>query len=133
MGQNLDLDQLEAQARSMEAYREKTLEGLGLTKSNLADAWARGSKVEIKDDASPYLVNVCDDPLLSGCLTYSLPVKQHVTIGRSKNCMINLDGVGIQNRMCSIAHHDASPSAVPERTSLESRRTLRQPLEAFSR
>merc|ERR1719329_1003812 len=88
MGQNLDLDQLEAQAQSMEASREKTLESLGLTKSNLADAWARGEKVEVKDDASPYLVNVCDDPLLSGCLTYSLPVGQLVTIGRSPMCMI---------------------------------------------
>ena len=45
----------------------------------MRDAWARGESVVVgKRDADPYLVNVCDDPLLSGCLTHALKKGEEV-------------------------------------------------------
>eukprot|EP00913_Durusdinium_trenchii_P017255 g16225.t1 len=44
----------------------------------------------------PCLVNICDDPLLSGCLRYSLPANHLVHIGSSSSCQIHVDGLGIQ-------------------------------------
>jgi len=49
----------------------------------------------------PYLVNICDDPLLSGCLVYGLPLGETIRIGSDPNCAVCVDGLGIYPEMCS--------------------------------
>ena len=66
----------------------------------------RGETVSVRNDADPYLVNVCDDPLLSGCLMYALPRGRVVRMGSSATCAIRIDGLGIQPETCSIVCHD---------------------------
>eukprot|EP00439_Symbiodinium_sp_Y106_P006544 s1206_g1.t1 len=51
----------------------------------------------------PCLINVCDDPLLSGCLRYMLPANQPVSIGSSTSCQVRLDGLGIREAMCQVS------------------------------
>ena len=70
------------QSKAFETERGEMLNRLGLTTANIASAWMRGEMrgetVQVRGDADPYLVNICDDPLLSGCLTYTLPPREEV-------------------------------------------------------
>uniref|UniRef100_A0A7S1ARQ8 Kinesin motor domain-containing protein n=1 Tax=Noctiluca scintillans TaxID=2966 RepID=A0A7S1ARQ8_NOCSC len=98
-------DQL-AQSLIFERDRHQTLQRLGLSSSNLASAWKRGQVLHVRTDADPYLVNVCDDPLLSGCLAYTLPRDEVVRVGSDASCAIQIDGAGITPHTCSLRSVD---------------------------
>lgn len=51
---------------------------------------------------SPYVVNISDDPLVSGSLMYILPEGATTTIGSDPKCKIVLDGPGMWPYMCSV-------------------------------
>lgn len=102
-------EELRARSRVLDDERAKALDSLGLTNSTLASAWKTGDTVTSKlaTNANPYLVNVCDDPLLSGCLTYSLPPQVPVTVGSDESAAIQIDGLGVQRHMCTLIAIDA--------------------------
>ena len=47
----------------------------------IGQAAMRGEHITPRGESNPYLANVCDDPLLSGCLVYALPPGEDVTVG----------------------------------------------------
>merc|ERR1712136_551537 len=98
--QSLEEDEAERAERSM------TLRDLGLAAKDLSSAWKRGSTLKVRFDADPYLVNICDDPLLSGCLTYLLPENDPVSVGSDPSCTIQVEGLGIRSNMCEILNKD---------------------------
>lgn len=67
---------------------------------------------------TPYLVNMSNDPLLSGNLMYFLPENEKTSFGCDPGCTIALKGVGIWPFMCEIEninHQDLRVSTtVPE-------------------
>ena len=71
----------------------------------MQSAWQTGQTVS-KEGMDPYLVNVCNDPLLSGCLVYPLPLRKEVLMGSEETCDIVIQGLGIEQRMCVITNHD---------------------------
>jgi len=83
-----------------------TLRDLGLAAKDLSSAWKRGSTLKVRLDADPYLVNICDDPLLSGCVTYVLPEDEPVKVGSDPSCTIQVEGLRIRSEMCEILNHD---------------------------
>lgn len=98
-----------AQAVQFDSAREMTLERLGLSNRSIAEAWRRGNGSVaslMHTDADPYLVNVCDDPLLSGCLTYVLPQGEVVSVGSHPSCKIQIEGLGVQPEMCHLVNED---------------------------
>jgi len=86
--------------------QKATLNELGLAANDLSSAWKRGSTLKVRFDADPYLVNICDDPLLSGCLTYLLPENDPVSVGSDPSCTIQVEGLGIRSDMCEILNKD---------------------------
>eukprot|EP00746_Dinoflagellata_sp_MGD_P065243 gnl/MRDRNA2_/MRDRNA2_27189_c0_seq1.p1 gnl/MRDRNA2_/MRDRNA2_27189_c0~~gnl/MRDRNA2_/MRDRNA2_27189_c0_seq1.p1 ORF type:complete len:971 (+),score=242.68 gnl/MRDRNA2_/MRDRNA2_27189_c0_seq1:422-2914(+) len=87
--------------------RDAVLHNLGLSMGDLQDAWARGeTRAAVRDDAHPYITNVCDDPLLSGCVTYTLPQGDEVSAGSDDSCHIKLGGLGMQPVMCRLSNHN---------------------------
>lgn len=82
------------------ARRVRFLESLGVAKS--------GSNPGAGVIETPYLVSICDDPLLSGRLTYELPVGVEVLVGSSEACKIRIDGLGIQDTMCKLVFLEGS-------------------------
>jgi len=54
----------------------------------------------------PCLVNVGGDPLLNGCLMYSLLKGQTVRVGSDPGATICIDGLGVQRQMCQIVNGD---------------------------
>lgn len=96
------------ESRTMEGNRQQCLERLGLNVQNLESAWRMGKSMTglMRGDADPYLINVCDDPLLSGCLVYPIPPKEVVTVGSDPDCHIHIDGLGVQPEMCHITSGD---------------------------
>merc|ERR1719171_2116990 len=97
---------MRSESSRSEAHRLKTLDKLGLSSTNLRDAWSQGRRLPYSEEANPYLVSVCDDPLLSGCLTYILPPGEEVSVGSSPECSICISGPGIQAVMCSLISLD---------------------------
>eukprot|EP00927_Polykrikos_kofoidii_P053538 TRINITY_DN48148_c0_g1_i1.p1 TRINITY_DN48148_c0_g1~~TRINITY_DN48148_c0_g1_i1.p1 ORF type:complete len:1831 (+),score=248.79 TRINITY_DN48148_c0_g1_i1:42-5534(+) len=90
-----------------ERGRAEVLEGLGIAVEHLQQAWSQGEMLgRVSGDVDPYLVNVCSDPLLSGCLTYTLHEGEEVYIGSGDHCRIRIDGLGIQPVMCRLVSCD---------------------------
>ena len=83
-----------AQSMAFERERAGALEQLGLTMNDMASAWRSGEAVCVRKDADPYLVNVCDDPLLSGVLTYTLELDSEMAVGSDSSCDVQIDGSG---------------------------------------
>jgi len=85
--------------------RAKVLQSLGLATEKYvwgAGGSTNGSEDEQTSDGDPYLVNVCDDALLSGRLRYVLPEGEEIGVGSSESCSIRLEGLGIQPVMCTL-------------------------------
>eukprot|EP00435_Cladocopium_sp_Y103_P002392 s1123_g1.t1 len=113
-------EELLARSKELETERHHVLSCLGLlgpgglsraasARSVTAKSTARGTQTSrklssggLRDDEEPCLVNICDDPLLSGCLRYSLPANRLVHIGSSTSCQVHVDGLGIKPEMCSV-------------------------------
>jgi len=88
-----------AEAKKREQEREKALEGMGLS----FDAGANNVKM---DSNVPMLVNISEDPSLSGCLVYFLPPEDETLLGQDESCKIILQGLGIKKFMCAIHNQD---------------------------
>uniref|UniRef100_A0A7S1F2Y7 Kinesin motor domain-containing protein n=1 Tax=Noctiluca scintillans TaxID=2966 RepID=A0A7S1F2Y7_NOCSC len=99
-------EELQAQAAASADQRQQVLLNLGLNSSRLTTAVALGETVSVRGDADPYLVNICDDPLLSGCLVYTIPRGKVIRMGSSPSCAIFIDGLGIQPETCSLVCND---------------------------
>lgn len=99
-------EELELQTKAFDSDRNHTLNSLGISSVHLAAAWSRGQRLCVKSDADPYLVNVCSDPLLSGCLTYTLPPGEAIVVGSDPSATIKIDGAGVQEQMCRIINRD---------------------------
>jgi len=99
-------EELKAQSQAFESRRNQVLENLGLSKAQLASLVSRGEVPKMREDADPYLVNVCEDPLLSGCLMYPLPRGRTVGVGSDPACAIHVEGLGIQPEMCCFENLD---------------------------
>lgn len=100
-----------AKSAAADHEREVALVRLGMLPEEVRRAWCtggeyNGEQLEFQSDADPHLVNVCDDPLLSGCLTYALPKDTVVWVGSGANCKINIDGLGIEPVMCNLVCTD---------------------------
>lgn len=93
---------VEAQSSALEIKRRDMLMRLGVSTDAVAEAWKSGRSLVLRPDADPYLVNVCEDPLLSGCLTYTLSAKQRVQVGSDPACFIHINGLGIQSVSCTL-------------------------------
>ncbi|CAJ1405896.1 unnamed protein product [Effrenium voratum] len=115
-------EEQEARSRELEFERRQLLTSLGLAPG----AGAKGKPVSARGvqtsrgrfsggsasmsreslsrshEEEPCIVNICDDPLLSGCLRYSLPGNHPVYIGSSASCQIHVEGLGITPEMCSL-------------------------------
>eukprot|EP00443_Scrippsiella_acuminata_P070136 CAMPEP_0115400746 /NCGR_PEP_ID=MMETSP0271-20121206/15518_1 /TAXON_ID=71861 /ORGANISM="Scrippsiella trochoidea, Strain CCMP3099" /LENGTH=739 /DNA_ID=CAMNT_0002824613 /DNA_START=5 /DNA_END=2221 /DNA_ORIENTATION=- len=99
-------EELQAQSQAFECRRNQVLENLGLSRQQLASVALRGELPRVREDADPYLVNVCDDPLLSGCLMYALHTDRTVCVGSDPACAIHVEGLGIQPEMCRFTNLD---------------------------
>eukprot|EP00392_Amoebophrya_sp_AT5.2_P000603 g604.t1 len=82
-------------AQKMESMRQQALVDMGLSGSGMAQAMNMNVH-------TPYLMNVADDPSLTGCLVYFIPINEEVTIGSDPSCTIKLTGLGIQPVMCTL-------------------------------
>jgi len=98
-------EEQQAQSEALEHERHEARRRLHLSTGNIASAWRRGS-LDRKSDSDPYLVNICDDSLLSGCVTYTLTPGETVRVGSDQSCTIQIDGLGIQPDMCSLVSRD---------------------------
>lgn len=98
----------QAEAAAYEQERQRVLQSLGVSSRSLAAAWREGTSVSklVNADTEPYLVNVCEDPLLSGRVIYSLPRGEMVRVGSDASCEIQLDGLGVQPVMCYLLCED---------------------------
>ena len=56
------------------------------------------------DNELPCLVSVCNDPLLSGVVTYALHEGKSMTMGSDSSCDVCIDGLQIQPVMCRITN-----------------------------
>eukprot|EP00916_Digyalum_oweni_P013872 GHVL01022692.1.p1 GENE.GHVL01022692.1~~GHVL01022692.1.p1 ORF type:complete len:1102 (+),score=155.04 GHVL01022692.1:257-3562(+) len=82
-------------AQTEKEKRDLALEDMGLTTKEIQDVF------QIEQDV-PYLINISDDPLLSGCLMYFLKTGQTTTIGSGTENSIVLEGLGMIEQICAI-------------------------------
>jgi len=101
-------EELQAQSQAFERRLTQFLANLGVSGKQVADAAAKGEMLPVREDAHPFLVKVCDDPLLSGRLVYSLPPGRTARVGSDPSCDIRLEGRGIQREMCGLTSIDGS-------------------------
>eukprot|EP00929_Paragymnodinium_shiwhaense_P099687 TRINITY_DN6146_c0_g1_i3.p1 TRINITY_DN6146_c0_g1~~TRINITY_DN6146_c0_g1_i3.p1 ORF type:complete len:1638 (+),score=304.64 TRINITY_DN6146_c0_g1_i3:69-4982(+) len=88
-------DAEEGHVRSLERAREQ----FHINSSVSADAITSALGV---DQSIPYLLNLSNDPSLSGCLLYYLVEKKPITVGSDDSNIIQLSGIGIADRLCKI-------------------------------
>ena len=97
MMKNLEVDREEEKKKRKEieqARRQKLADG-GLTMDELRE--------EMKiDPDTPYLLNISDDPTLSGCLVYYSKNKSNIIGSKTETCDIVLKGLGIFDEHCKI-------------------------------
>eukprot|EP00440_Ansanella_granifera_P028997 gb/GFBE01031500.1/.p1 GENE.gb/GFBE01031500.1/~~gb/GFBE01031500.1/.p1 ORF type:complete len:1157 (+),score=242.02 gb/GFBE01031500.1/:1-3471(+) len=88
-----------AEAKLLQAMREEVLKDMGLTQQDLAQT------IGIDKDV-PYLLNMNEDPALSGKMMYFLPLGQPITVGANQDNKIVLQGPGMPDHLCQIEHLD---------------------------
>ena len=85
--------------RKLSRQRAKALEWCGLLAESSKD-------LRRKDETTPHLLNMSDDPVLAGCLLYFLPRGERTSIGSDLDSTIVFDGLGILPNLCSIINQD---------------------------
>merc|ERR1719201_787075 len=86
------------QTRKLEALQRQMLQEMSLPVEDV------GQLVGV-DSGTPYLLNISDDPALSGCLLYFLrPEPEASTVGQDPSNSIVLRGLGIPARLCEIRY-----------------------------
>lgn len=90
-------------ATSAHLHRERlaALHSLGVNPA-LSDL----DEASSSNEGDPYIMNICDDPLLSGCVTYAVPKGKDITIGSADDANVRVDGLGIQHVMCTLSCND---------------------------
>lgn len=88
---------LQAQAE-LNSARDGALQGLGLSNAEETDL------SETQD--TPYLLNLSDDPMLSGYLIYVLMRNSTISVGSDPQSMIVLRGLGIPPQLCSFKNEE---------------------------
>mmetsp|Transcript_102445 Transcript_102445/g.181950 ORF Transcript_102445/g.181950 Transcript_102445/m.181950 type:complete len:831 (+) Transcript_102445:54-2546(+) len=83
------------EAKEREEVRTQALEDMGLSTDELASAFAM-------DKNCPQLVNISEDPSLSGALIYFLAENEDTFIGAGKENKIEMKGLSIANWMCAL-------------------------------
>lgn len=86
------------QAKEQESQRQKAMESMGLNTEDMSSAF------QVQKD-TPQLVNISDDPSLSGALLYFLDVGSH-RLGSHESCKPRLHGLGMKLFMCEILNED---------------------------
>mmetsp|Transcript_127155 Transcript_127155/g.317552 ORF Transcript_127155/g.317552 Transcript_127155/m.317552 type:complete len:890 (-) Transcript_127155:390-3059(-) len=89
---------LEDKSQTLQQWEEKrrrALEDMGLSVYEITDAMGM-------DPNTPQLINVSEDPSLSGNLVYYLTPGADTTLGADKACKIVLAGLGMKPFMCSL-------------------------------
>uniref|UniRef100_A0A0G4HMF2 Kinesin motor domain-containing protein n=1 Tax=Chromera velia CCMP2878 TaxID=1169474 RepID=A0A0G4HMF2_9ALVE len=79
--------------------RQDALQQMGLKVADMATAFEM-------DRDCPYLINISDDPLLTGCLMYFVKTGETTSIGSSDTNTITLEGLAVQPRMCFLTNTD---------------------------
>eukprot|EP00928_Gymnodinium_smaydae_P021817 TRINITY_DN1853_c1_g3_i2.p1 TRINITY_DN1853_c1_g3~~TRINITY_DN1853_c1_g3_i2.p1 ORF type:complete len:1277 (+),score=261.58 TRINITY_DN1853_c1_g3_i2:353-3832(+) len=62
----------------------------------------KGETMLNSEGQRPYLSNLCDDVMLSGCLRYALPAGEAVLVGSDPRCRIRVTGLGVQPVTCRL-------------------------------
>mmetsp|Transcript_23971 Transcript_23971/g.53982 ORF Transcript_23971/g.53982 Transcript_23971/m.53982 type:complete len:1025 (+) Transcript_23971:51-3125(+) len=89
----------EEEAAQREAARAQALDDMGLSIDEIMGNFNM-------DKETPELLNISDDPSLSGCLVYFVVKGQDTTIGSDPDCTIVLQGLGIRQYMCKLYNAD---------------------------
>ncbi|KAF4673479.1 hypothetical protein FOL47_010532 [Perkinsus chesapeaki] len=86
-------------AASQEIFRlrEEALEDMGLSSKEINAAFG------VAHD-TPYMLNISEDPMLSGCLLYYLKTDEDTTIGSAESSNIVLHGLSIPQSLCIISN-----------------------------
>jgi hypothetical protein len=82
-----------------EETRANALAKMGLTFEDMEEEFG------ISPD-TPKLINISDDPSLSGSLLYMLEIDKDTFVGEDPSCQIVLEGIGIHPYMCVIRNDD---------------------------
>lgn len=82
-----------------EQIREQAMDDGGLSFEELAEQYGLSANL-------PKLVNISDDPSLSGALLYLLETGVLTKVGDNAACRINLSGIGIHEYMCQFFNDD---------------------------
>jgi len=80
--------------------REKALQWYGLLSR------AKYQEALDLEQVTPYLMNMSDDPALSGCLVYYLQRGEDNSIGSDPDNQIVVDGLGVLPHLCTVINHD---------------------------
>jgi hypothetical protein len=89
-------DKMKPMSKEMEEVREDVLTSMALPVDNVGKLLGMSP--------GPFLLNISDDPALSGCLLYFLKQDGKTTIGTASDNDIRLEGLGISEHLCSFAH-----------------------------
>lgn len=87
------------EATHLEAARDDALKDMGLSGDEIDEVFG------IEKD-TPYMLNMSDDPSLTGCLMYFLKPGIVTTIGSNEENGIVLKGLGIPDHLCQIENID---------------------------
>mmetsp|Transcript_105405 Transcript_105405/g.187452 ORF Transcript_105405/g.187452 Transcript_105405/m.187452 type:complete len:955 (+) Transcript_105405:23-2887(+) len=86
------------EAALLESTRSEVLQQQGLSSADIDEVFGM-------EKNTPHLINMSDDPSLSGCLMYFLP-KGSTSIGSHTDNRIVLKGLGVPDFLCQIENQD---------------------------
>eukprot|EP00746_Dinoflagellata_sp_MGD_P142257 gnl/MRDRNA2_/MRDRNA2_75219_c0_seq1.p1 gnl/MRDRNA2_/MRDRNA2_75219_c0~~gnl/MRDRNA2_/MRDRNA2_75219_c0_seq1.p1 ORF type:complete len:1186 (+),score=279.21 gnl/MRDRNA2_/MRDRNA2_75219_c0_seq1:125-3682(+) len=92
-----DYEEQLKEAKALEEARSAALEDMGLSTDEITAVYKL-------DPNTPHLVNISDDPSLSGALMYFLEEGVATLIGSDEKCKIRLTGLGVKAYMCQITN-----------------------------
>uniref|UniRef100_A0A0G4HZ66 Kinesin motor domain-containing protein n=1 Tax=Chromera velia CCMP2878 TaxID=1169474 RepID=A0A0G4HZ66_9ALVE len=100
------------ESEDMQEKRKKAIESMGLATGDVT------SLLQIGED-TPYLLNISDDPMLTGCVMYFLRRDEETLVGKAEEANVRLPGSGIEDTHCILENSEdselkvrlASPSA----------------------
>lgn len=89
------MDKMKPMSKEQEEVRQQVLTSMALPVANV-------SKLLGMNPVQPFLLNISDDPALSGCLLYFLKHDGRTTIGSGAGNDIRLEGLGICDELCAL-------------------------------
>ena len=100
---NFSYEEMQVKSKTAEGIRRRTLRRLGLGQSEAPDCIV--------------VQKMTSDPLLSGCLTWTMAPGEQLRIGSEPDCEIFIDGLGVEAEMCRLHCLDSSQIQVLPATS----------------